>query len=631
MRPKSDKASEPKKRRSSTDKSENKRKPSSDRRKSADAKPERKSRFSSVDSDKKKTYASDKRKFSDASADKPARFSKDSEKRDSASSVRSKRFSSDESDRKKSFISDKRKSSERDSDKPKRFSRDSEKSYGDAPVKRKFSSDDSENKKPYNSDKRKFADKNNDKPSRFSKDSDKKEGELTDRKRFSSDNSDRKGSFSLDKKSFSDKPKRFSNDSDKKENGSTDRKKVWTDKRDLWNDDKEKPRRFTAGSDKQADEPKGKKRFSSDDSEKPRNTPFEKRSNNDNFIKKERKESSETPFDGGNERPKRRSDSGKPFEKKAYEKTPNKGNARRIVIEKNPFASEREYPERKSIYSSDPKDDESHHTFKERAGIRPRSESTLDRKPHKKEVASTFSEEGIRLNRYIAQAGICSRREADVMITSGAITVNGVIVTELGIKVKSTDKIQVGGETLKSEKFQYVLLNKPKDYITTVDDPQKRNTVMDLVRDACRERIYPVGRLDRNTTGLLMLTNDGELAKKLTHPRYRVKKIYHAELDKSLTQVDFDKIAQGFELEDGRVEVDEVAYISPTSKKEVGVEIHIGRNRIVRRMFEQLGYNVVKLDRVVFAGLTKKNLPRGRWRFLTEEELNRLKMNVFSR
>ncbi|MBP6977498.1 MAG: pseudouridine synthase [Bacteroidales bacterium] len=234
--------------------------------------------------------------------------------------------------------------------------------------------------------------------------------------------------------------------------------------------------------------------------------------------------------------------------------------------------------------------------------------------------------EMIRLNKFIANAGVCSRREADELIRAGAIRVNGKIVTELGVKVSRKDKIQYGDQTLRAEPLVYVLLNKPKGYITTVDDPLDRNTVMTLVKDASRYRIYPVGRLDRNTTGLLLFTNDGELAKKLSHPRHRIEKIYHVELDRNLTKNDMMTIAAGITLEDGFVKVDEIAWVEGAdSKKEIGIRLHSGKNRVVRRIFEHLEYRVIRLDRVVFAGLTKKDLPRGRWRPLSKEEISRLK------
>ena len=237
--------------------------------------------------------------------------------------------------------------------------------------------------------------------------------------------------------------------------------------------------------------------------------------------------------------------------------------------------------------------------------------------------------EPLRLNKFLANAGICSRREADEFIQAGVVTVNGEVVTELGTKVLRTDTVMFHDQPVKIEKKVYVLLNKPKDYVTTSDDPQQRKTVMDLVKNACPERIYPVGRLDRNTTGVLLLTNDGDLASKLTHPKYLKKKIYHVFLDKNVTAHDLQQIAEGIQLEDGEIKADDVQYASPTDKKQVGIEIHSGKNRIVRRIFESLGYRVQKLDRVQFAGLTKKNLKRGDWRYLTEEEVDRLRMGAY--
>jgi 23S rRNA pseudouridine2605 synthase len=230
----------------------------------------------------------------------------------------------------------------------------------------------------------------------------------------------------------------------------------------------------------------------------------------------------------------------------------------------------------------------------------------------------------MRLNRYIANAGICSRREADDLIASGQISVNGKVVTEMGYKVLASDAVKFGKKLLSRERLVYVLINKPKDYITTTDDPEERKTVLDLIKGACYERIYPVGRLDRNTTGLLLMTNDGELAEKLTHPSGGIKKIYQAELDKPITTEDFEKLQAGLELEDGFIKPDEVGIVTPDAMV-VGLEIHSGRNRIVRRMFEHLGYEVQKLDRTVFAGLNKKELPRGKWRFLSEKEVVSLK------
>ena len=237
--------------------------------------------------------------------------------------------------------------------------------------------------------------------------------------------------------------------------------------------------------------------------------------------------------------------------------------------------------------------------------------------------------EPLRLNKFLANAGVCSRREADEFIQAGVVTVNGEVVTELGTKILRTDEVKFHDAPVTLEKKVYVLLNKPKDYVTTSDDPQQRKTVMDLVKDVCPERIYPVGRLDRNTTGVLLLTNDGDLASKLTHPKFLKKKVYHVHLDKNLTAHDMEQIREGISLEDGEIKADAIEYADDRDKSQVGIEIHSGKNRIVRRIFESLGYRVTKLDRVQFAGLTKKNLRRGDWRFLTEKEVDMLRMGAF--
>jgi 23S rRNA pseudouridine2605 synthase len=248
-------------------------------------------------------------------------------------------------------------------------------------------------------------------------------------------------------------------------------------------------------------------------------------------------------------------------------------------------------------------------------------------KVRKGDPLPSFNEDEIRLNKYLSNAGVCSRREADVLIQTGVVSVNGEIITELGYKIKKGDRVQYDGETINAETKRYVLLNKPKDFITTMDDPWGRKTVMRLVMKACKERIYPVGRLDRDTTGLLLFTNDGDLAKKLTHPRYEAKKIYHVETDKAVTTEHLEMLLRGIDLEDGRIQCDSAEYVKDgRGSREVGVEIHSGKNRIVRRMFEKLGYTVVKLDRVQFASLTKKDLPRGYYRHLTEQEVAFLKM-----
>ncbi|PCE65939.1 pseudouridine synthase [Sediminicola luteus] len=253
---------------------------------------------------------------------------------------------------------------------------------------------------------------------------------------------------------------------------------------------------------------------------------------------------------------------------------------------------------------------------KPKVGGRPKQTKPSPQKKAKGPVPS-----GIRLNKYIANAGVCSRREADTYITAGSVTVDGKPVTELGYRVQPGEKVRFDGNLLTPEKKEYVLLNKPKGFITTTSDDKGRRTVMELVSSASNNRLLPVGRLDRQTTGLLLFTNDGDLAKVLTHPKHGIRKIYHVELDKNVTSADLRAIREGLTLEDGTVEVDEVSYIANTPKREVGIQIHSGRNRIVRRIFEHLGYEVIKLDRVVFAGLTKKDLPRGHWRFLTKQEV----------
>lgn len=233
--------------------------------------------------------------------------------------------------------------------------------------------------------------------------------------------------------------------------------------------------------------------------------------------------------------------------------------------------------------------------------------------------------EGVRLNKYLANAGVASRRKCDELIKQGLVKVNGAVITEMGHRIKSSDKVTFKGDAVKPANYVYVLLNKPKDFITTTDDEKNRKTVMDLVRRATDERIYPVGRLDRNTTGLLLLTNDGELAQKLSHPSFEIDKLYHVGLNKPLSLEDFQAVKKGVKLEDGEVPVDELAYANPNDPREVGVKLHVGRNRIVRRLFEHLGYEVTKLDRVMYAGLTKKDLPRGKWRFLKKQEVIFLK------
>ena len=246
----------------------------------------------------------------------------------------------------------------------------------------------------------------------------------------------------------------------------------------------------------------------------------------------------------------------------------------------------------------------------------------------KKQIEYRKKNEGqeteLRLNRYIAKGGVCSRRDADALITAGRVKVNGEVVQQVGVKVKRTDRVEVDDQVITPERKVYLVLNKPKDYVTTVEDPLERRTVMALIEGACKERVYPIGRLDRQTTGVLLFTNDGDLAKKLTHPKYNQKKIYHVFLDKVVQTGDLEAIRKGIDLEDGFIQADDVR-VAEDDRTQVGIEIHSGRNRIVRRIFEHLGYQILRLDRVFFAGITKKNLPRGHWRFLTEDEVNILK------
>ncbi|CAL2083656.1 pseudouridine synthase [Tenacibaculum sp. 190524A05c] len=258
----------------------------------------------------------------------------------------------------------------------------------------------------------------------------------------------------------------------------------------------------------------------------------------------------------------------------------------------------------------------------------PRNKKQFNTRNKKSSNTSNKSSEdkGIRLNKYISNSGICSRREADTYIEHGSITVNGQLMTEMGYKVQPGDEVRFDGTLISMEQKRYILLNKPKNYITTMEDDRGRKTVMELVGNATKERIYPVGRLDRNTTGLLLFTNDGELAKKLTHPKHNVRKLYHASLDKKLALSDLEKLRGDVVIEGKRVFIDAVSYVEGEKKTEVGIEIHSGRNRIVRKIFDHVGYHVTKLDRVIFAGLTKKNLPRGRYRELTQQEINNLKM-----
>ncbi len=343
----------------------------------------------------------------------------------------------------------------------------------------------------------------------------------------------------------------------------------------------------------------------------------ERSSDDSSFPKKEfpKKESSfEKKKDGR---------SAKPFAKRPFDK---KSSSIKQSSSANPYDlddKDFDYEKPKASFDKDKGKGFKGRGYEKKAYVK----KTWTKKDSPEKKSREEDDGSMRLNKYIANAGICSRREADDLISSGVVQVNGKTITEMGYRVKQTDIIKYGGQTLKKERLIYLILNKPKDYITTADDPQKRRTVLELIAGACKERIYPVGRLDRATTGLLMFTNDGDLTKKLTHPKYGVRKIYHVELDKPLKRVDMDKITEGLELEDGPIKVDEITYVANgVDKTQVGVEIHSGKNRIVRRIFEHMGYNVRKLDRVMFGSLTKKDLSRGRWRILTDSEVGMLKM-----
>lgn len=386
-------------------------------------------------------------------------------------------------------------------------------------------------------------------------------------------------------------------------------------------DDKSKPgNRSTAGKSRSGEERpyKGKSKFGEKDS----------KDGKADFKPRTPREADQKPFKAGA----RREGDHKTFKPRSSDDKETKG---RGYIKKDSFSKSekpyRKFDDKKSqnARSTDNRPFRKRETEgSARPNFRANPTDRGERTPLLRNRKTTVAKDDglIRLNRYIANSGICSRRKADELIAAGVITVNNEVVSELGHKVDpAKDAIRYNGELLKREKKVYVLLNKPKDYITTTDDPQERRTVMQLVEKASRERIYPVGRLDRNTTGLLLMTNDGELADKLAHPKNGITKIYHVELNRALSQGDLNKIQFGLELEDGIIKPDNVSYVTGGSKKEVGIQIHSGKNRIVRRIFEHLGYDVVKLDRVVYGNLTKKDLPRGRWRYLDEHELIQIK------
>jgi len=383
----------------------------------------------------------------------------------------------------------------------------------------------------------------------------------------------------------------------------------------------------------------GKKPFERrGDSDRFGKKPFERRGDSDRFEKKpfERRGDSER-FDKSDRKPFVKRTESDRFEKKPLIKRTDSGDFEKS--EGKPYSRKNEQekfdrPERKSLIKRTDSDKDSKPVVKrtnsEHPDYREKNRVIRPRKNSGGEKRSSGKQEGlVRLNKFIADAGICSRREADTFISTGLVTVNGILVTELGSKVSKTDVVKFNGRTLRSEKLVYILMNKPKDTITTVSDTHERDTVLDLLGNDVHEKVYPVGRLDRNTTGVLLITNDGELTKRLTHPSYKKKKIYHVFLDKNVTYEHLQKLTEGIQLDDEFVKFDVANYALPDDKTEVGVEIHSGQNRVVRRMFESLGYKVRKLDRVYFAGLTKKNVPRGTWRYLTEQEISVLKMGSY--
>ena len=350
------------------------------------------------------------------------------------------------------------------------------------------------------------------------------------------------------------------------------------------------------------DKPRGERRFH-DDEERPR------RRFNDEERPRRR-------FNDGDDRPRRRFNDDEERPRRRFHDDEERPRSRRFENDEKPrrrFHDDERPRGRRRFEDRE----------EEEAPRRGRKGYVREKDPMYDRPAATGE---IRLNKYLADCGVCSRREADELIKAGCVTVNGELVTTMGYKVKTGDKVVYGGQTLNREKLRYILLNKPKGFITTADDPEGRETVMELVKGACNERIFPVGRLDKNTTGLLLLTNDGDLAKKLTHPSSEVTKLYHVVLNKPLTRNDMLRISEGIELDDGFISADSIAYdADDDSKKSIGIELHSGRNRIVRRIFEHLGYEIEKLDRVMFAGLDKYKLPRGEWRFLTDQEVAKLK------
>ena len=442
-------------------------------------------------------------------------------------------------------------------------------------------------------DKPRFSDRN-DKP-RFS--------DRSERPRFG-DRDDRKPAFGRnDKPRFSDrndKP-RFGDRDDRKSAFGRGEKPRFGDK-PRFSDREENPR-FSDSKPRFSDRNNDKSRFS-DRNDKPR---FNDRSDKPRFSDRDNNFKPRRDFDKSVDKFSERKQDSRPFFDREKRAVRNDDRNNEEKGERTSF--------KKPVRRTDDYDPDAKYSRKKQI-------------EHRKKLLAEMEE--TRLNRFLANAGICSRREADEMIQAGVVKVNGVVVTELGTRVKRSDKVHYHDQLVRSEQKVYILLNKPKNCVTTSDDPQERLTVMDLVKDACSERIYPVGRLDRNTTGVLLLTNDGDMAAELTHPKNRKKKTYHVHLDKPFTKADMQQLADGITLEDGDIKADAISYVEEDDKKQVGIEVHSGRNRLVRRMFEYLGYKVEKLDRVYFAGLTKKGLNRGKWRFLTAKELQMLQMKAYA-
>lgn len=424
--------------------------------------------------------------------------------------------------------------------------------------------------------------------------------------------------FSRDERDDTKRPSRFSKSS---EGNFKKRPEGSGFSRDKRGDDK-RPSRFSKSSEgnfKRRSEGSGFSRDKQDDTKRPSRFSkssegnFKRRSEGGGFSRdKQSDDKRSSPFDKSSERDlNKRPEGFKPRE----EKFSRPDNDERETSRRSKFSDKEERGEKKGFFSKLTRGGKA---FTRNAAPAPEYGKAIEKS--KEDLGS----DKIRLNRYISNSGVCSRREADELIKMGLVTVNGTVVTEMGHKVSRKDVVKYDGKTLRAEKPVYILMNKPKGFLTTTKDPQERNTVMQIIADSIKERVYPVGRLDRNTTGLLLLTNDGELADKLMHPSHNVKKIYKVDLDKPITKTDFEKIKKGVQLEEGKAIVDDLAIVSPDNKT-IGIEIHIGWNRVIRRIFEALGYEVVKLDRSVYAGLDKKELSRGHWRHLTREEVVRLK------